>query len=299
MAPNPSCSHPSSAHPSLGRSSAGRPSDGRPSASHLSFPQRNSGFRRPLALGAAMLALSALALPVMSGCSSLPYVIHAAVSVCKPLLTAILDDPVDTLPPQYRFCGSPEWQVRGAEVRFCLYCSPDPADPVYIQLDCEGQFHPLKPRGADGGDDGGGQPPVATLDEGGRIIDKLACDEYLFAIAQATADEFRSRADATIVLPNDRVLPELAPYGGIRLQLDGVPAAPDGESVTAAGTAVRVHGDFDQVARYAAELGIRSLEFRDGNDAWSVEVNHEYAAIAIFRNAQFVEARFLLAPSAR
>jgi hypothetical protein len=207
MAPNPSCSHPSSAHPSLGRSSAGRPSDGRPSASHLSFPQRTSGFRRPLALGAAMLALGALALPVMSGCSSLPYVIHAAVSVCKPLLTAILDDPVDTLPPQYRFCGSPEWQVRG--------------------------------------------------------------------------------------------LPELAPYGGIRLQLDGVPAAPDGGSVTAAGTAVRVHGDFDQVARYAAELGIRSLEFRDGNDAWSVEVNHEYAAIAIFRNAQVVEARFLLAPSAR
>lgn len=244
-----------------------------------------------------MLALGALSLPAMTGCSSLPYVIHAAVSVCKPLLTAILDDPVDSLPPHYRFCGSPEWQVRGTEVRFCLYCSPDPADPVYIQLDCEGKFHPLKPRSADGGGNGAGEPPAAALDEGGLIIEKLSCEEYLLAIAQATADEFRSRADATIVLPNDRVLPDLAPYDGIRLQLDGVSAAPDGVLVTAAGTAVRVHGEFDQVARYAAELGIRSLEFRDGNDAWTVEVNHEYAAIAVFRNAQFVEARFLLAPS--
>ena len=299
MAPNPSCSHPSSASPSLARSSVGRPSADRPSASRPPAPQKPSGFRRPLALSAAMLALGALALPVMSGCSSLPYVIHAAVSVCKPLLTAILDDPVDTLPPRYRFCGSPEWQVRGAEVRFCLYCSPDPADPVYIQLDCEGKFHPLKPRGADAGDGGASQPPAETLDEGGLIIDKLACEEYLLAIAQATADEFRSRADATIVLPNDRVLPDIAPYDGIRLQLDGVPTTPDGSATTAAGTAVRVHGDFDQGARYAAELGVRSLEFRDGNDAWTVEVNHEYAAVAIFRNARFVEARFLLAPPAR
>jgi hypothetical protein len=30
-----------------------------------------------------------------------------------------------------------------------------------------------------------------------------------------------------------------------------------------------------------------------------VEVNHQYAAIAIFRNAQLVETRFLFAPADR
>jgi hypothetical protein len=253
-----------------------------------------SARRRPLALGATVLALGALTLPVLSGCSTLPYVLHAAVSICKPLLTAILDDPVDTLPPQYRFCGSHEWRVRGAQVRFCLYCSPDAADPVYIQLDCEGKFHPLKPRTADDG-----HPAEPTLDAGGLIIDKLSCEEHLLAIAQASADEFRSRADATIVLPNDRVLPDVTPYDGIRVHIDGASALPDGKTEVGAGAAVRVFGDFDQVARYAAELGVRSLEFRDGNDAWSVEVNHQYAAIAIFRNAQLVETRFLFAPADR
>ena len=39
-----------------------------------------------------------------------------------------------------------------------------------------------------------------------------------------------------------------------------------------------------------------SLEFRTDGNAWRVEVNPEFAAIAIFRNARFIEARFLFSP---
>lgn len=80
------------------------------------------------------------------------------------------------------------------------------------------------------------------------------------------------------------------------MSIDGAPARPDGDTPVDAGAAVHLSGDFDEVAHYAAELGVRSVEFRDGKDAWTVDVNRDFPAIAIFRNGRFVEARFLFAP---
>jgi hypothetical protein len=63
-----------------------------------------------------------------------------------------------------------------------------------------------------------------------------------------------------------------------------------------AATAAQIAETAEAVARYAAEAGVRSLEFRTDGNAWRVEVNPEFAAIAIFRNARFIEARFLFSP---
>lgn len=247
--------------------------------------------RRGMVLGAVALAVGAAALPTMPGCKAVPYLINTAVSLCAPLLAAILDRPVDTLPPNYTECGQHTWSVRGAEVKFCLYCSPIATDPVHIRLNCEGPYYPIKlrePRPSAGSD--------GSLSEGGVHLSKLECDEYILALAQAQADALRSTADATLILPNDRVLPDATHFDGLAVSADNRPVLPDGALEFAAGTAVRVSGDFDQVARYAAETGVRSLEFREGPNAWTVEVNPRFAAAAIFKNGRFVEARFLFTP---
>lgn len=242
-------------------------------------------------LGAVAVALGAAAVPAMSGCKAVPYVVHTALSWCLPLLAQVLDEPVDSLPPSYALCGSPVWSVRDSEVKFCLYCSPNPADPVYVQLGCEGKFYPIRPR-----------PPArprgsATSSNDGVHLSKVDCDEFLLSVAQAQSDEFRRRADASIIVPNDRFLPSARLYRDLSVELDGVPTHPDGRTIADAGSALRLRGAFDDVARYAAELGVRSLEFRDGGDAWSVEFNPEFSAVAIFRNARLAETRFLLTPS--
>jgi hypothetical protein len=249
--------------------------------------------RRSAVLGAVAATLGAASLPALTGCQTLPYVANAVVSLCAPLLTAILDHPVDTLPPTYSLCEQHVWRARGEEIRFCLHCSTVPTDPLYVQLNCEGMFYPLKLR-----------PPTEraprdrarTSTSDGIHLSKMDCDEYLLAIAEARYDAVTGAGEATMVLPNARVLPGTGGYPTLEIRVDGVPTEPDGRTGVDASTAVHLAGDFDEVAHYAAELGVRSVEFRDGKDAWTVDVNHEFSAIAIFRNGRFVEARFLFAP---
>lgn len=247
--------------------------------------------RRGMIAGALAIALTATAVPVLSGCKAVPYLVHTVVSWCLPVLAKVFDDPVSSLPAGYTECGRHKWAVRGEEVRFCVFCSSDPAKPVLIQLNCTGDFYPVKLR--DGG--GHGTSTTGHLD-GESGLGKISCDEYILSVAQAASDEFRSRADASIIAPNTRLLPSVRPYDDLIVEVDGAPAYPDGSSEVQAGDAVRIRGSFDQVARYAAEAGVRSIEFRDGGDAWAVELNPEFSAVAIFRNARLVEARFLFAP---
>lgn len=257
-----------------------------------SFLSRAS--RRGILLGAVAATMGVAALPVLPGCQTIPYVANAVVSLCAPLLTAILDVPVDALPPHYTLCERHLWRARGEEIRFCLFCSTIPTEPLYVQLGCEGKYYPMKLRAPTE------RPPrdgarANSVDDGIHLA-KLDCDQFLLAIAEARYDAIHGTGEATMVLPNERPLPAIEGYPTLEVSIDGAPARPDGDTPVEAGAAVHLSGDFDEVAHYAAELGVRSVEFRDGKDAWNVDVNRDFPAIAIFRNGRFVEARFLFAP---
>ena len=249
--------------------------------------------RRGVVAGALAIALTAASVPALAGCKAVPYMVHTLVSWCLPILSRVFDDPLSALPHGYAPCGRHTWSVRGEEIKFCLYCSPDPAQPVLVQLNCAGDFYPMRFR------DHATRPPTGapgTGDRAGPI--KMPCDEYIVSIAQAATDEFRSRADASIIAPNRRALPSADSYDDLEIQVDGLPLRPDGILEIESGSALRIRGAFEQVARYAAEVGVRSIEFRDGNTSWAIEVNHEFSAIAIFRNGRLAETRFLFAPNA-
>lgn len=244
-----------------------------------------------MVLGAVALAVGATALPTMSGCKAIPYLVDTAITICAPLIAAVVNQPLDTLPPQYTECGVHTWTVRGMEIKFCLFCSPIATERAYIRLNCEGKYFPirlLEPRPTDKG-------RGDATDEGVHLS-KMECEAYLTGLAQAQVDAFRSTADTTLILPNDRVMPDAMHFDGISVWADGRPIRPDGAIELPAGTAVRVVGDFDQVARYAAEAGVRSISFHEGVDSWAVEVNQRFAAAAIFKNGRFVETRFLFSP---
>ena len=260
--------------------------------SHAPVPRPNPRpSRRGMIAGALALALTAAAVPALSGCNAVPFVMNTVLSWCLQAVSKVLAEPLDTLPASYSACGQHTWSVRGEKVKFCLYCSPIPSDPVLVQLDCAGDYYPIKLR-----DRAAASPADEISDNGQAGIQQLQCDQYLLSLAQAQTDEFQSRVDASIIAPNRRPLPSIEGYDELAIEVDGMPFAPDGAIEVRAGSAVRIHGAFEQAARYAAEAGIRSLEFREDGNAWAIELNPEFSAIAIFKNARLVETRFLFAP---
>jgi len=247
--------------------------------------------RRGAALSALVAAMGVAAVPTMTGCGTLPIVARAVLGVCPEILSRVLNEPIATLPVDYAPCGRQVWRTSGREITFCFFCSPASQAPVYVQLNCTGPYYPVQPR----------TPQVAPVDpsmpvDEGVQIQKINCHEYLLAIAQAVCDENLAHADATLILPNARSLPSTAEYPTLTVLADGVPTDPSDGHRFDIGASIRVIGDFDEVARYAAESGVRSLEFRTDGNAWRVEVNPEFAAVAIFKNARFIEARFLFSP---
>lgn len=260
--------------------------------SHSLVPQL---YRRPsrrgMIAGALALALVASAVPALSGCKAVPFMMNTVLSWCLQAVSKVLAEPVNALPAGYSACGQHTWSVRGEKVKFCLYCSPVPSDPVLVQLDCAGDFYPIKLR------DREHAAPAGTISESGQAgIQQLQCDQYLLSLAQAQTDEFQSRVDASIIAPNRRPIPSIQGYDELGIEVDGTPFVPDGTVEVRAGAAIRIHGAFDQVARYVAEAGVRSIEFREDGNAWAIDLNPEFSAIAVFKNARLVETRFLFAP---
>lgn len=249
--------------------------------------------RRGVALGAIAAAMAAASVPALSGCHAAPQIIQAAMTICPPIIEAVLNLPRHTLPEGFEPCGERTWSVRGATVRLCFHCSRDPSEPVFVQFGCGGKYYPVYPAPAQGRpgwkDD--------ALDTGVHLS-KLECEEMLLALAEGKADEFRRRVQASIVMPNERLMPSVAGYRSITLTLDGAAFVPDGGDPVRAHAAVGIEGTVEEVAHYAAAVGVRSLEFREGGTAWAIEVCPGFPVAAVFRNGELVESMILFAPGA-
>lgn len=244
------------------------------------------------ALGATVVALGVAATPMIVGCKAVgPIIADVVIKACPQIIAKICGLGGQDLPPGYTQCGAESWKIRGHELKFCFYCPDDRDLPMLVQLNCEGKYHciePLprpKPTRADSGYDS----------ESPQIL-SLECAAYLATMAQVRVDESLRHADATIIMPNDRMLPDARGFLDITVEVDGRPADRSGSDPVDKGAAVRVHGDFNEVARFAAEAGVTSLEFRDDGKVWNIEVNPKYAAVAVFRNDRLVESRLLFTP---
>jgi len=249
--------------------------------------------RRGVALGALTAVMATATVPTMTGCHVAPQVIQAALVACPVLLEFLQKLPQDNLPDGYEPCGEDVWNVRGAGIKLCFYCSRDASRPVFVRLGCSGKYFPVFPAPEDG------RPARRTnILETGIRLDKMECHDILFAIAQGKADEYRRRLQATIIMPNERLIPSVDGYRSIALTLDGAEFAPDGTDFVAAHAAIGIEGTIEEVAHYAARVGVRSLEFRDGNTAWAVEVCPNFPIAAIFKNGVLVETMPLFAPDA-
>lgn len=246
---------------------------------------------RRIALGAIAAMMATATVPTMSGCETAPAIIHAALTICPQLIAALLKLPTDTLPPGYEHCGDLPWTVRGATVKFCFYCSRNPSDPAYVQLGCSGPYYPLYAAPSEGRAQRGND----ILDTGVHLS-KLECQQILFSIAQGKADEHRRRLQATLVMPNERTMPSTAGYRDLTLTLDGAEFAPDGTTAVRAHSAVSIEGPIEEVAHYAARVGLRSIEFREGGTAWAVEICPDLPVAAVFKNARLVDSMLLFAP---
>ena len=105
-----------------------------------------------------------------------------------------------------------------------------------------------------------------------------------------------SALDCAIRVPNDRVLPTTGDYKTLDVRIGGVPAPRDRDLEIEGGSLLELSGSFDEVAHYAMVCGVRALTFKDGSQQWSVYANPDVSAIAIFRDAELYDARFLFAP---
>jgi hypothetical protein len=246
---------------------------------------------RKIAIGTIAAMMATTTVPTMTGCEAAPAVIQAALTICPQLIAALLKLPISTLPPGYEYCGDYPWTIRGATVKICFFCSREPSDPHYVQLGCSGPYYPLYP-----------SPSENRAQRGNDILDagvhlsKLECRELLFSIAQGKADELRRRVEASLLMPNERSMPSTHGYRDLTLTLDGAAFVPDGSASVRAHTVVGIEGPIEEVAHYAARTGIRSLEFREGNTAWAIEVCPDFPVAAVFKNTRFVESIPLFAP---
>jgi len=262
-------------------------------------PSRGKGLRfsrlggRGVALGAIAAVLATASVPAMTGCQSVPQIVHAVMTICPPLIEAVRNMPHDTLPAGYEPCGEEPWTVRGATIKLCFHCSRDATRPVYVQLGCSGKYFPVYPS-----TDDDRTPRKDHVLDTGVHLSSIDCEETLLAIAQGKADQYRRRLQASIVIPNERLLPSAAGYRSLTITLDGVEITPDGGDFATAHSAVGIEGTLDEVAHYAARAGIRSLEFRESGTAWAVEVCPDFPVAAVFKNAELVETMLLFSPDA-
>jgi len=237
----------------------------------------------------AAVGIATVTMLVAPGCQTvLPIAVHAAISACIELVKSLVDEPADQLPQGYIPCDSFEWEVEGRELKFCVFCNPSVRSEVFIQFGCTGKYYPMRLRRI--------ERPESPDTVDGISIEKIRCDERLLLDVRSTVAPFMAGIQCTMRVPNDRVLPSLENYGTLDARIDDAPAPRDGDFLVDAGVVVELDGSFDEVAHYAMTCGILELAFKDGGSMWTVHANPDVSAIAVFRDGELYDARFLFAP---
>jgi len=259
-----------------------------------------SGFRhrwvrgRKSAVAALILAMGTSAgvggLSLASGCQAVgPIVTSAAVQACMEIIRRLFNLPLDHLPPGFVPCGPAEsWQHRDGVTVFCFYCSE--ADPyiAYMQMDCQGPFHPLKMRPM------GSSTQLTYVDA--MSIESMSCEEQLMLRAQSSYDRFHGRLQTKVKSPNNRMLPDPSAYPSLEVRIDGQRLLSRTDFPVRFGETIELHGTVDEVAHYAMTAGVNEITFRDGSDLYEVFVNPRFSAKLVFKNGVCIEKGLLFAP---
>jgi len=251
----------------------------------------------------ATKALSVVAAVGLAGSAALTLpactvteVVNAAITACIGVIRALMNQPTDELPMGYTPCDQIVWPVNDQILKFCLYCDPTKPQELIVQFDCEGKFYPMRLRRIDN------QPvllPYGSIDQLNNeylVIEKMTCADRFLIDAETTVAPFMSGLDCRLRSPNARVMPSIADYGTLDVRVANVPAPRHGDFEVESGAVIHLTGSFDEVAHYAMTCGICELSFKDGANEWTVFANPEVSAIAVFRNEQLHDARFLFAP---
>lgn len=278
---------------------SGGDAGGRPRA------RRAPGLWRARIAASALLLGAGAATTALPGCEAAPVVVpivaNATMRLCQLLVQSILGAPLETLPEGYGRPHRHDWVVDGQIVTFCLYASPTPGRPVYLQIDCEGPFHPIRARriSEPAGSPGKVEPaPVdaatASID-GGISIDKIDCRERVLIAASLAIFEEGLRAESTFLVTNARMLPRPVDFPGVEVSVDGVGIAPQLDHEVHYGDAVTLSGPPAAVAAYAHACGVREISFQADDSSWRLVAHEEYPVGALFRDGVFEGARVLTA----
>lgn len=251
---------------------------------------RPGGMLRRAAIATAATGIGAGALLALAGCNTIGMIlVDAAMRACVELVCSLFDAPVATLPSGFVPCGSNTWELPDRRITFCAYCSSAPDGTIYVQMDCDGPYFPLRARRLV-------EPPASDVSET-VSIERYDCDDRFLAEIGTMVDLHRRRATAELVLPSARTCADRSGYDDLDVRVDGRAAPATGDFEVAAGSRLSIDGDLDEVAHYAMTIGVEELSFADGPDRWTVYANASVSAIATYRNGAFEEARFLFAPT--
>lgn len=261
-------------------------------------------WRARLAAGSLLLGAGAAA-TTLPGCETAPVVVpvlaDAAVRLCVALVKSVFGGSIETLPPGYGSAHRHEWTIDDRIVTFCLYASPTPGRPVYLQIDCEGPYHEIRARRLEAPATTAGElePASAAMGtasiEGGVSIDKLDCSERLLVAASLAVLEEGLRAESTFLATNARMLPRTSDFPGVTVAVDGLGIAPGIDRQVRYGDAVTLAGPPMAVAAYAHACGVREVAFTVGDASWRLVAHDEYPVGALFRDGVLEGARVLSA----
>lgn len=243
--------------------------------------------RRTFAASVAAASLGAATIPFVPGCEAVP-IIMAGMTICQELLSRIFPGAQQELPPGYRLCKQAEWRIADKTVDLCVYCNDDPDAIRYIRVNCTGPYMPIRLRPAV-------EAPALGTPREPEIL-KLSCEERVQAWAYAGENATPAHLDAVLVLPDDRLLPDRSFHDGVSVEADGRLVPPSGDSVASYGTSLRIAGPIEHASHYAALVGLRTLDFTADGSRWHVEINPELALMAVLRDGEIVEVRYLVDP---
>jgi hypothetical protein len=261
-------------------------------------------WRARIAAGTLLLGAGA-ATTALPGCQAMPVVApilaDGAIRLCVALLRTVIGVPTATLPDGYGQPHRHDWTIDDKVVTFCLYASPTPGRPVYLQIDCEGPYHEIRARRLETPSIPPGKLEPAPVDaanasiDGGISLDKLDCRERLLIAASIAIFDEGLRAESTFLVTNARTLPRALDFPGVTTALDGVELAPELDHEVRYGDAITLSGPPMSVAAYAHAVGIREVSFRAGDSNWRLVAHEEYPIGALFRDGVFEGARVLSA----